>query len=154
MESVASGAGTTVPSVRRRYRTKSALATAVIDSLRVVTLPEPTAVPRADALAILTNFHSNLKRRHALALLGSILAEEDRHPHLLHHFRECLVQPRRAQLRHALTRGASTGEFPASLDLDATVSLLIGSFYARHLSDGEIPDDWAERVLNTVWPAF
>jgi len=39
------------------------------------------------------------------------------------------------------------------VDLDATVSLLIGSFYARYLSDGEIPDDWAERVLRTVRPA-
>jgi AcrR family transcriptional regulator len=153
IESVASAAGTTVPSVRRRYRNKVELAAAVIDSLRVVSLPEPTGVPRADALAILENFQSNLKRPHALALLGSILAEEARQPTLLDHVRTRLVQPRRAMLRQALARGASTGQLPANLDLDALVSLLIGSFYARYLSDGEIPDGWGERALTTIWPA-
>jgi AcrR family transcriptional regulator len=153
MESVASAAGTTVPSVRRRYRDKSALATAVIDSLRVVPIPEPTEDPRADALAVLTNFQRNLKRRHALVVLGSLLAEESRHPTLLDHFRASLVQPRRAMLRQALTRGASAGQLPVGLDLDAAVSMLIGSFYARYLSDGEIPDDWAERALLAIWPS-
>jgi AcrR family transcriptional regulator len=152
IESVASAAGTTVPSVRRRYRSKSELAAAVIDSLRMVPLPEATGVPRADALAVLENFQRNLKRPHTLAVLGSILAEEARQPTLLGHFRTRLVQPRRAMLRQALARGASTGQLPASVDLDAVVSLLIGSFYARYLSDGEIPDGWAERVLISIWP--
>lgn len=152
MESVASAAGTTVPSVRRRYPNKSELATAVIDSLRVVPLPEPTEDARADALAVLTNFQRNLKRRHALVVLGSLLAEESRHPTLLDHFRTSLVQPRRAMLRQALMRGASTGQLPVGLDLDAAVSMLIGSFYARYLSDGEISDDWAERALLAIWP--
>jgi AcrR family transcriptional regulator len=153
IESVASAAGTTVPSVRRRYHSKSELAAAVIDSLRVVPLPEPTGVPRADALAILKSFQRNLKRPHTLAVLGSILAEEARQPTLLEHFRTRLVQPRRSMLRQALARGTSTGQLPTSLDLDAVVGLLMGSFYARYLSDGEIPDGWAERVLTTIWPA-
>lgn len=152
MESVAAAAGTTVPSVRRRYRNKSELATAVIDSLRVVPLPEPGEGARADALAVLTNFQSNLKRPHALVVLGSLLAEESRHPTLLAHFCTTLVQPRRRTLRQALMRGATSGQLPAGLDLEAAVSLLIGSFYARYLSDGEIPDDWAERTLRTIWP--
>ena len=152
MESVASAAGTTVPSVRRRYRNKSELVTAVIDTLRVLSLPEPTGVPRADALSILTNFQRNLKRRHALVVLGSILAEEHRHPALLRHYRTRLVRPRRAMLREALARGVHAGQLPPSLDVDAAVSLLIGSFYARHLSDGRIPNGWAERVLRTIWP--
>ncbi len=151
MESVASAAGTTVPSVRR-YRNKSELVTAVIDTLRVLSLPEPTGVPRADALSILTNFQRNLKRRHALVVLGSILAEEHRHPALLRHYRTRLVRPRRAMLREALARGVHGGQLPPSLDLDAAVSLLIGSFYARHLSDGRISNGWAERVLRTIWP--
>jgi AcrR family transcriptional regulator len=152
MESVASAAGTTVPSVRRRHRTKAELVMAVIDSLRVLPLPEPTRRPRADALSLLTNFQRNLERRHALVVVGSLLAEEDRHPALLGHFRTKLVQPRRAMLRDALARGIDSGQLPPDLDLDAAVSLLIGSFYARYLSDGRIPDDWAERVLLTIWP--
>jgi AcrR family transcriptional regulator len=91
IESVASAADTTVPSVRRRYRGKSELAAAVIDSLRVVPLPQPTGVPRTDALAILESFQLILKRPNAMAVLGSILAEEAREPALLEHFRTRLV---------------------------------------------------------------
>ncbi len=41
---------------------------------------------------------------------------------------------------------------PASADLDALASMLIGSFYAWYLLSSDLPADWAERTLQTVWP--
>jgi AcrR family transcriptional regulator len=76
LESVASTAGTTVPSLRRRYRNKAELVAAVICSLRVEDPPVGAPTPRAHALAILENFHSNLRAIPALAILGSLLACE------------------------------------------------------------------------------
>ncbi|GAA1961054.1 TetR/AcrR family transcriptional regulator [Kitasatospora viridis] len=148
MESIAAAAGTTVPSLRRRYRSKAELAAAVIGSLRVEEPPATAPTPRAYALAILRNFHDNLRGAPGLAILGSLLAEEDRHPELLQLFRTAIVEPRRSLLRHAL----AAGPFPASADLDALTSMLIGSFYARHVTTDGIPEDWADRVLGTVWP--
>jgi AcrR family transcriptional regulator len=153
MESVASAAGTTVPSLRRRYRGKPELIAAVIDSLRVEALPTPALPPRECALATLRNFQRNLGRRHAMATLGTIIAEEARHPALLEHFRLSLVQPRRAMLRDALAAGVGAGDLPPGLDLDAAVAMLIGAFYARYLSGEGVPADWAERVLLMIWPA-
>jgi AcrR family transcriptional regulator len=75
LESVAAAAGTTVPSVRRRFGSK-ARAEAVIKSIRVAGLPAPDGPPRARALAILENFHHNLLRDDAMAVLGTLLAEE------------------------------------------------------------------------------
>src|ERR1700733_9477923 len=57
LESVAAAAGTTVPSLRRRYRSKAALAAAVIGSLRVEDPPADAPTPRGHALAVLENFH-------------------------------------------------------------------------------------------------
>jgi AcrR family transcriptional regulator len=148
LESVAAGAGTTVPSLRRRYRNKAALAAAVIGSLRVEDPPAGGPTPRAHALAILENFHSNLRATPALGILGSLLTEEERHPELLHLFKTRLVEPRRALLRQAL----AAGELPESADLDALTSMLIGSFYGRYLTLAGIPEDWPERVLNAIWP--
>jgi AcrR family transcriptional regulator len=148
LESVASLAGTTVPSLRRRYRNKAELAAAVIGSLRVQDPPADAPTPRAHALAILENFHSNLRATPALAILGSLLAEEERHPELLHVFKTRIVEPRRALLRQALT----AGDFPGSADLDALTSMLIGSFYGRYITLAGIPDDWPNRVLNAIWP--
>jgi AcrR family transcriptional regulator len=149
LESVAAAAGTTVPSLRRRYRNKAELAAVVIESLRVEEPPADAPTPRAHALAILQNFHSNLRAIPALAILGSLLAEEERHPELLNLFKTRIVEPRRALLRQAL----ADGDLPDSVDLDALTSMLIGSFYARYVTIPGIPDDWPNRVLSAIWPS-
>ncbi len=89
--------------------------------------PVDAPTTRAHALAILENFHSNLRAVPALAILGSLLAEEERHPELLHLFKTRLVEPRRALLRQTLAAGGP----PESTDLDVLTSMLIGSFYGR-----------------------
>lgn len=152
LESVAAAAGTSVPSVRRRFRSKAGLASAVIGSLRIADLPDAAGPPRARVLAILTNFHDNLRRPGSLAVIGTLLAEERRHPELLGLFRGRLVEPRRVRLRQALADGIEAGELPQSADPEALASMLIGSFYARYLAGPAIPDDWAERMLQQAWP--
>ncbi len=152
IESVAAAAGTTAPSLRRRYQTKLQLATAVIDTLRVQPLPKATGAPRTDAAEILTNFRNNMLRLHAMATVGTILAEEHRNPELLAHFRQRLIEPRRAALHRTLTAAVEQGELPAALDLDATVNLLIGSFYACYLRTGTVPPGWVARILLVIWP--
>jgi AcrR family transcriptional regulator len=147
LDSVAAAAGTTVPSLRRRFQNKAELVAAVIGSLRVEEPPDSAPTPRAHALAILENFHSNLRAIPAMAILGSLLAEEERHPELLGRFKTRLVEPRRALLRQALAAG-----LPGSADLDALTSMLIGSFYGRYVTIAGIPDDWPDRVLSTIWP--
>jgi len=148
LESVAAAAGTTVPSLRRRYRNKAELVAVVIGSLRVEEPPADAPTPRAHALAILENFHSNLRAIPALAILGSLLAEEERHPELLNLFKTRIVEPRRALLRQAL----AAGDLPEFADLDALTSMLIGSFYGRYVTIAGIPDDWPNRVLSAIWP--
>jgi len=148
LESVAAAAATTTPSLRRRYQNKEELVAAVIGSLRVEEPPAGAPTPRAHALAILEDFHSNLRAIPALAILGSLLAEEQRHPELLHLFKTRIVEPRRALLRQAL----ATGDLPDSADLDALTSMLIGSFYGRYVTIAGIPNDWPNRVLSAIWP--
>ena len=152
IESVAASAGTSVPSVRRRYRDRPALAAAVIDAWRVEPLSDPRGAARQRALAILENFRRNLALGDSMPLLGMLLAEESRHPELIDRFRARLVKPRRALLAEAITAGVAAGELPPDTEVDAVVNLLIGSFYARYVARGAIPRDWARRVLGQVWP--
>jgi AcrR family transcriptional regulator len=152
LESVAAAAGTTVPAVRRRFRGKASVAVAVIDSLRIESLPAAAGPPRGRALSILRNFRANLLRANSMAVVGTLLAEEHRHPELLTAFRRRLVEPRRTALRHALAEGVSRGELPDSADPDVLACLLIGSFYARYIATSDIPADWAEQALRHVWP--
>jgi AcrR family transcriptional regulator len=151
LQSVAAAAGTTVPSLRRRYGDKMSLAAAVIDSLRIDTLPVPKGSPRSRAKAILENFHRNLLRPNSMALLGTLLAEEPRQPELIDRFRERLASPRRQALREALGAAIAVGELAEDLDLDIAVNMLIGSFYSRYVSHGTIPAGWSRRVLAQLW---
>jgi len=151
LDSVAAAAGTTIPSLRRRYEGKEELVAAVIDSLRIEPLRAGDTAPREEVLAILQNFQHNLRRPRVMAVLGSLLAEEHRHPVLLELFRERLVAPRRAMIRAALERGVADGELPASCDVEAASNMLVGAFYARYVSGRAIPQDWARRVLAALW---
>ena len=152
LESIAAAAGTTVPSVRRRFGGKADLAEAVVRSLRIADLPAPSGPPRAQALAILANFHTNLLRKDAMAILGTLLAEEHRHPELMQIFRTRLARPRRAALRRALTDGITAGQLPSSADPDVLASMLLGSSYARYIATSDLPGDWPQRTLATIWP--
>ena len=152
LESVAAAAGTTVPAVRRRFRGKAGVAVAVIDSLRIEAMPAGAGAPRSRALAVLRNFRANLLRANSMAVVGTLLAEENRHPELIAAFRARLVEPRRTALRQALVDAISRGELPGSADPDVLASMLIGSFYARYIATSDIPDDWPEQTLRHVWP--
>ena len=146
-------AGTTAPSLRRRYRNKLKLAMAAIDFMRIEPPPDPEAEPRAAALAVLEHLRTSMLSRGGMTILGTILAEEHRNPELLDHFRQRLAAPRRERLRHALARGVETGRLQDTLDLDAAVSLLIGALTASYLHTGRIPPALAETTLTIVWPA-
>ena len=107
----------------------------------------------AHALAILENLHGNLRATPAFAILGSLLADEQRHPELLQLFRTRLVEPRRALLRAALAVGVADGQGADAADLDALTAVLVGS-YARYLTVAGIPDDWPARVLSVLCPSL
>src|SRR5690348_13910322 len=85
IQGVAAAAGTSVPSLRRRYRGKPELAAASIDAMPTQPLPEKTAHPWADALAILNSLRLTLIQPNGLAVLATVITERTRHPELLAH---------------------------------------------------------------------
>jgi AcrR family transcriptional regulator len=151
--SVAVAAGTTPPSLRRRFRGKLDLALAAISALRTEPLPLTAGDPRTDALASLENLQVNLDRQNGKAILGALLAEERRHPELLERFRQRISEPARERLLQALAQGVRDGQLRPDLDLEAAVSLLIGSLYAGYCHPRPDPHDWAERILGVIWPS-
>jgi AcrR family transcriptional regulator len=152
LRGVAAAAGTTPPSLRRRFRGKQELVLAAISALRTVPLPRPAGDPRADALALLESLQASLSRQPGTAIRGALLAEERRHPELLERFRQRIEEPVRDRLLQALAQGVRDGQLRRDLDLEAAVSLLIGSLYAGRQQPRQISHDWAERILGVMWP--
>lgn len=151
IEAVARDAGVTKPTLYRRYPTKAALAVAALARVAAAEPSVDTGSARDDLVGMLGAFRRSLTGTRSLALLGTVLSEEHHTPELAARWREQLLRPRRAGLRAALERGVARGEVRADADIDAAVNLLVGSFYARHLTGEGIPRDWPRRVVDTVW---
>ena len=80
VDAVAARAGVSKPTVYLRHRTKAALATAAIASMRTQPRPKPTADVRADLIAHLRLLRAGLERPNGMAMFGTVLAEEGETP--------------------------------------------------------------------------
>jgi hypothetical protein len=85
-----------------------------------------------------------------MAMLGTVLAEQQHTPELLAQFREHVVQPRRRMLRSVLEQAQARGELSADADLDTAVAMLVGSYYAHYLAGTPIARDWPERAVRAA----
>lgn len=146
MDAVATEAGTTKAAIYRRHASKAELATAALAFLRDQRPPPESTDPRADLVEELRRFRLGIERPQGMAMLGTVLAEEEHVPELVAAFRHDLVLPRRERLRGILDRG----RLRAGLDQETAINMAIGSYYAEYLAQGRPAKDWAERVADTL----
>jgi AcrR family transcriptional regulator len=147
---VAEEAGVGRPAIYRRYRDKSELVAAVIADKASRVPPVDTGSARDDLIA-----HMEFaRRRFAVTLAGTMIVEQRNNPELLEHFRQGMLTPRREQIAIALERGKERGEVRADLDTGLATDALMGSFIFHNLAVGRPAKGWAERVVDTLWPAF
>lgn len=149
---VAEDAGTTRPSLYRRWPTKLQLAVAAVADLAEVEPPEPTDDPFADLVAELMHFRHCITHASSLALAGVMLQEEV-DPQFQREYREHLVKPRRARLRACFERAIIAGQLPADADLAIATTMVTGSWYAFAIGGARPPRDWPQRTAALVWRA-
>ena len=150
VEEVAVEAGVSRPTIYLRYSGKAELATAALAAYRDLGRPEETGDTRADLVARLRHFRGGVERPFGMAMIGSVLAEEQTTPGLLALFRERVVEPRRRELREVLGHARERGEFGAGGDVEAAINMLVGSYYAQYLAGTPFPEDWPEAAVDTI----
>lgn len=148
---IASAAGVGRPAVYRRYRTKADVVVAAI--LRLTAGPDPDLPTDArHALRLLLDAASGaLATPGALAVLGSLLAEQRRDPELLAAFRARIFEPRRAIIHRVVRQAVERGQIAPQADREAIDSLLFGALLARAISGEPVDDVWIDRVVDQAW---
>jgi AcrR family transcriptional regulator len=154
MESVAEAAGVGKTTVYRRYKDKDDLVTAALEQMTPVLEPPDSGDTRADLLLLLQRFQGSKEKIEDLRLMGTLWSEEQRNPELMRLFRERVIRPRRQMLLDILKRGKKRGELRDDVDPALVVEMMVGAHFARRFAGRPIPRDWAEQVVDQIWPAL
>jgi AcrR family transcriptional regulator len=154
MEAVAEAAGVGKTTVYRRYRDKADLVTAAIAAMKGGDELPDSGDTRADLLELLQRILRSKERVQNMRLLGTLWADQERSPELLKLFRERVIAPRRQMMIDVLRRGQERGEIRDGLDLALVTEMIVGAHFARQFNGYAFPRDWADQVVNTIWPAL
>ena len=146
MGAIAAEAGVTKSAIYRRYPGKAQLATAALAYLREQRPQQVSEDARADLVEELRRFRAGIERPHGMAMLGTVLSEEQHVPELLEHFRQDVVLPRRARLRTILGRAPLRD----GIDVETAVNVVIGQYYAAYLAGGRPARGWERRAAASV----
>jgi len=149
---VADDAGTTRPSLYRRWPTKLSLAVAAVADLSEIDPPAPTDDPFEDLVAELEHFRHCITDASALALAG-VMLQDGVDPEFQRQYREHLVKPRRARIRACLERGIIDGQLDPEADVTVAATFPTGSWYSFAIGGAKPPRDGARRTATLMWLA-
>ncbi|MFJ2609224.1 TetR/AcrR family transcriptional regulator [Streptomyces sp. NPDC091279] len=151
LEAVAARAGTTKPTLRRRWRSRQHLVvSALVQTMGSSPTPD-TGCTHCDLIAgirTLSHAFSTTVGRRALPALIADLADD---PELESEFLNELFHPRRAATAAALRRGIRRGDIRADADIDLLLDMLASTAYYRVLF-GHLPltSTLAEDIVEVV----
>ncbi|MFE9772145.1 TetR/AcrR family transcriptional regulator [Streptomyces sp. NPDC005931] len=153
MEAVAQRSGVAKTTIYRRYRNRYELLRSSLGFVEDIPEP-PVGVPaRARLRYLLEQFRRGVEDVVGLrALAAALHGDED--PEFTRAFRETILRPRLDVMLATLRTGVADGELRADVDHETVVSMLAGSYIARSVTQGTPPPDWADQVLDVIWPAI
>lgn len=157
---IVADAGVTRPTLYRRWSNKYDL---VVDALQYGLRKQREAYPPLDMeqmaprealVEAVRRLDPRYHNKRAMALHGNFMAEAERAPDLLEQMREYGNRPRCEELLLTLVSLQRRGAVREDVDLDMIVTLCFGSYFGDYLRiEREVPADFAERVVDAVWPA-
>ena len=151
IEAVAAESGIAKTTIYRRFANREALLRAVVEgATRVVAVP--AGLTAHEVLSwYLGQARDTIENMVGRGAVAAILVDED------HQFTTLLlemVRTRSMPLREDLQRRCEAGELRRDLDIELTISILLGTFVAESIRGRVTDADWADEVLRTLWPAL
>jgi AcrR family transcriptional regulator len=151
LEHVAARAGVGKATIYRRWPSKEALALDVLMQLAAphIAIPD-SGDTRADLLAAVTNAMRAVTETSFGPVIRALLSQIAINPALGDPFRATVVQARRDEVARVIALGIGRGDLRPDADVDVATELLVGPVYFRLMFGGELTQDFAERVVDSV----
>ncbi|HEX7291067.1 MAG TPA: TetR/AcrR family transcriptional regulator [Conexibacter sp.] len=147
---VAERAGVGKPAIYRRFSDKAALVASVVARrLPALEVPELGDTHAELWRAVQVGFPQDGPGY--VALIGGLIAEEERHPELIDAFRRNVLAPRREAVRQLIERGQARGDVRRDLSAESALDLLAGPFLARVFAGAPTGPRWRRRAFELWW---
>ena len=151
IDAVAKRSGVAKTTIYRRYSDRDHLLDHVAHSIEFASaLPdmEPT---RANLVTVISHMRAGFEERLGLARLGHLLSSESA---FLRTITDRLVKPHRVQLLGFFQRGVDERVFRPDVDYTMIVDAIVGAMIVGAAHTGEVVDQWAGRLVATLWPTI
>jgi len=151
LEHVAAHAGVGKATIYRRWRSKEALAQALLADLAAPHIDiEQTGDTREEMLAAVMNPMRAVTESDFGPVIRALLSQIAGNPSLGDPFRATVVQARRNEIARMIARGIERGDLCPDADVNIATELLVGPVYFRLMFGGELDRAFAERVVDNV----
>ncbi|WP_132876009.1 TetR/AcrR family transcriptional regulator [Tamaricihabitans halophyticus] len=152
IESVAARSGVARTTIYRRHKDRDELLGAALNDMVIGRVLTPGASLREDLIAIMHGMASTVDEGLGVGVIAGVVLDDD--PDRAELIRAKYVRPRREMVCERLRQAIRDGELRKGLDVEAVAELLLGGTVARFVVHGDFNDGWAERLLDTLWPAL
>lgn len=143
-------AGVARTTLYRRYDTSAEILTDVAG--RIAPMPPlDTALDRTGFTQVVEQLQQVLRVDGIVALMGHVLVADD---DFQQQWRSQFIAARLGSLHGFLERAMQAGVLRPDLDRDLVIELVVGSAIAEAALRGRLLDDWADRLVATLWPAL
>jgi len=151
IESVSAEAGIAKTTIYRRYDDREALLKAAINSAKIE-VDIPSDLSTYDTFRWLLHEASELADNVVgRGTAAAMLIIED--PESVALLRE-MIKVRASRLSALVRSRVDAGDLRADLDLGLVATILLGAVLGQIIRGGSVDDEWAESVLELLWPAF
>jgi AcrR family transcriptional regulator len=151
LEHVAARAGVGKATIYRRWSSKEALAQDLLVDLAAPHIAvADVGDTRAEIRACVATAMHAVAATPFGAVIRALLSQIAINPDLGDPFRATVVRARRDEVGRAMARGIARGDLRPDADVDIATELLVGPVYFRLMFGGELSDDFADRVAETV----
>lgn len=157
---IAADAGTTRPTLYRRWPDKRALVVAVLKHLQQYQMSQcpdidVTSMRAYDAVTAMMDW-LNVGAGGAVqpGFFHNLLAEGRHTSELLDLYREYFIEPRLHRLHEVLTALQQRGDILASVDIDDVVTALFGAAVSERIRTGTATSEGAQRIVKLLWTSI
>jgi AcrR family transcriptional regulator len=158
MDAIAAASGVSKATIYKHWVDKEALCLEVLVHVhRLDEGPSETDSGdlKADLVAFLTYEASPRKEAIQKRLMPHLIAYSARNEEFGRAWRARVMERPKAGLKKLLRRGIERGIFPAVLDEELAVALMLGPMMFRHISNKSMDKEWLARgAVESFWAAY